>query len=380
MSESIYLTVVIPTYNERKYLYDTLETLASQDYPKDRYELLVVDGRSTDDTSDTVERFISEHPEVNVRLLDNPRRLSSGARNVGVRAASGRLVAVIDGHVYVPNRHLFAKMEQLKERFQALCLARPAPMLVPGLGKDLAVWIALARKSWMGHSVNSHIYSTRQGFVDPISSGFAYDRQVFELVGHFDETFDAAEDVEFNYRLSQMGVRAYTAPELTIYSYPRGSLRGLFDQMVRYGAGRARFLRKHVRAFTKETLVPPAVFAFFATLPLTALLFRKVPAVGVACALAFVAYLMAALSTGFSSAPKRRRWLGGPMIALAIFVSHMGLGWGFLKTVFLPRSLLERRYPEENVPPQSGGTHKELASNCCVSRVGDAGHERASSQ
>ena len=43
-----------------------------------------------------------------------------------------------------------------------------------------------------------------------MSSGFAYDREVFDRVGYFDETFDAAEDVEFHHRLKGAGIEAYT--------------------------------------------------------------------------------------------------------------------------------------------------------------------------
>ena len=99
MSDAIYLTVVVPVRNEEKCIRQTLEDMASQDYPKQRYEILVVDGRSTDATRAVVDHFVVEHPDVNVRLLDNPRHLSSSGRNIGARTATGRLVAVIDGHV-----------------------------------------------------------------------------------------------------------------------------------------------------------------------------------------------------------------------------------------------------------------------------------------
>ncbi len=118
-----------------------LEALMAQDYPRERYEVIVVDGRSTDGTREIVEGLIRENPAVNVRLLDNPGRLSSRARNIGVRAARGRLIAVIDGHVFVPNDQLFAAMERLKEGHGALCLARPAPLLAPGINMTALQWL-----------------------------------------------------------------------------------------------------------------------------------------------------------------------------------------------------------------------------------------------
>ena len=74
-----------------------------------------MDGQSSDSTCRVVERLINEHPEVSIRLLDNPGKLSSQARNIGVRAARGRLIAVIDGHVHIANSRLFTAMERLSE-------------------------------------------------------------------------------------------------------------------------------------------------------------------------------------------------------------------------------------------------------------------------
>ena len=348
MSEAIYLTVVVPIRNEEGHIRQTLEALASQDYPKQRYELIVVDGRSTDGTRDVVETFVRERPDVNIRLLDNPGRWSSRARNIGVRAAQGRLIAVIDGHVHIPNDRLFVTMERLKEEHNARCLARPAPLVVPSLDHGMALWIALARKSWLAHSRNSYIYSDHKGFVDPVSSGFAYDPEVFHRVGYFDESFDAAEDVEFHHRLRQAGVQAYTSPDLTIYSFPRENLGGLFRQMARYGVGRARLIRKHPEAFTKETLIPPAVFLFFAVLPAVASVSWWFPSLTAAYALPFLIYWLLLLVTGFALARRRGRLRSGMLVAAAVCMTHLGLGWGFLKTAITPRRRLFPKYPKAN--------------------------------
>lgn len=332
LSESIYISVVLPVHNEESFIGATLESLLLQDYPTNRYELIVVDGCSTDRTREVAEEFIRRHPDVDIRLLDNPGQLSSRGRNIGAHAARGRLIAVIDGHVYLPNDQLFATMERLKEEYGALCLARPAPLLVPGIENGMPLWIALARKSWLAHSRRSYIYGDYEGFVDPVSSGFAYDRTVFDRVGYFDESFDAAEDVEFHHRLKRAGIQAYTSSALTIYSYPRSSLAGLFRQMTRYGVGRARLVRKHPDAFTKETLIPAAVFLMFAGLPVAACCAMWSTTLGLAYAAVFLLYWLLALGAGFAAVWQHRRVLPGVLVALAICATHLGLGWGFVKT------------------------------------------------
>lgn len=340
MSESVYLSVLVPIRNEEGSIGQTLNSLVRQDYPKDRYEIIVVDGRSSDGTRSVVERFICQHRGVSIRLLDNPGRWSSRARNIGVRAAHGKLIAVIDGHVHIPNGRLLAAMERLKEEHGALCLGRPAPLLAPDESRGMPLWIALARKSWLGHSRSSYIYSDYEGWIDPCSSGFAYDREVFTRVGYFDEAFDAAEDFEFHYRLKQDGIRAYTSPDLTINSFARPTLRGLFGQMVRYGVGRARLLWKHPGSFTKETLVPPAIFLFFSGVPLTALAAYWLPVVGWAWVAVLAIYFSILLATGWRLSSGRSRAVTAFGVAMAAWTVHIGLGWGFLRTILFP----QRRY------------------------------------
>lgn len=72
--------------NEERYIADTLNMLVNQDYPKDRFELIVVDGRSTDGTRAEVGKFINLDHDTNIRLLDNPGHLRVGLEHRGLRS------------------------------------------------------------------------------------------------------------------------------------------------------------------------------------------------------------------------------------------------------------------------------------------------------
>ncbi|MDH4099353.1 MAG: glycosyltransferase family 2 protein [Nitrospirota bacterium] len=328
----VYISIVVPIRNEEKFIGQTLTALLSQDYPASRYELIVVDGRSTDGTRSVVEQFMKNHPDKKISLLDNPGILSSSARNIGARAAQGKLIAIIDGHVHIPGNQLLKDMERLKEETGALCLARPAPLDVPEIKNGTPFWIAMARKSRLGHSRSSFIYSDYEGFVDPVSSGFAYDRTVFEKVGYFDETFDAAEDVEFHFRVKKAGIEAYTSPRFLIYSYPRESLSALFRQQVRYGEGRARFIRKHPEGFSKETLIPVGIFLYVAALPAALGITLVSPFLTAAYLAGLFVYLGMLMIAGLEMAFKNKAVVPAFIVAAALCTVHLGLGWGFLKT------------------------------------------------
>jgi len=320
--------------------------LARQDYPAERFEIIVIDGMSADRTREAIQSFAQEHPGVDVRLLENPGRLSSRARNIGIRAAKGRMIAVIDGHVYIPNHQLFSSIEELREKSGALCLSRPAPLDVPQIDTGTAYWIAMARKNWLGHSRHSYIYSDFEGFIDPMSSGFAYDRSVFDAVGYFDESFDAAEDVEFHYRLKMAGISAYTSPRLLIYSYPRTTFSGLFQQQMRYGTGRARLVDKHPGAFSKETIVPTMILLFIAiTIALNA-----IPDMPRAIQLPFLTgtcmYGLLLLGAALVQAMRQGHVFMAFPVALAICITHIGLGWGFLATALRLKTAIHRKHPQ----------------------------------
>src|SRR5262249_2194741 len=164
--------------------------------------------------------------------------------------AGGGVVCVgTDGLCARPTRRYLGDLADAFARSGADCVGRPQPLDVSD-ATPLQRAIAAARSSRLGHQPDSHVYSSAEGFVPPHSVAVAYRRSVFETVGLFDETFDACEDVELNHRVARAGMRCYFTPRVAVHYYPRSCLTGLFRQMMRYGAGRVRLLRKHPETFS----------------------------------------------------------------------------------------------------------------------------------
>src|SRR4051812_43014019 len=105
---SPFVTVVVPVRNEAACIAHTLTRLIEQDYDPAHFEIVVADGCSTDDTPDIVRRMQSLHS--NIRLIHNPKRLSSAARNLGVRHGRGDLFVIVDGHCDIADRGYVRKM------------------------------------------------------------------------------------------------------------------------------------------------------------------------------------------------------------------------------------------------------------------------------
>lgn len=328
-----FITVVMPVRNEARFISETLGQLLNQEYPADRYEIIVADGMSDDGTREMVLALAKHHQKL--RLLDNPKGLSSAGRNVGFRNGQGDFFVVVDGHCFIPDNQLFNNIVDCFSKSGADCLGRPQPLDPPGL-TEFQKSVALARGSRLGHGGGSLIYGEYEGFASPVSNGAAYARHVFDRVGYVDENFDAAEDVEFNYRVEQAGFTCYTSQKLTIRYYPRESLAGLFRQMTRYGKGRRRFTRKHPQALTVNQLIPAAFVVGLCALVMSLVLylFSGVVTPLVLTALPYSLYLLLLIGETIRVALRHSVQHAIPVPSI-IFVIHFALGCGLLQEAIL---------------------------------------------
>jgi len=324
-----FISIVVPVRNEEAHLGAVLEDLLNQDYPRDRFEILVIDGQSTDGTPAVVAQYRHLDRPL-VKLFSNPGRLSSAGRNIGVRQCQGDFVLFVDGHCRIPSASLLRDTAQVLRDSEADCLCRPQPLTSPG-----NTWfqdaVAHARATLIGHGSDSTIYTTHlEGFVNPASSGAGYRRSVFTRVGLYDEQFDACEDVEFNHRVYRAGLRSYLSPRLAIAYQPRATLIGLFRQTVRYGKGRFRLMAKHRDAASISQLVPAAFVAGLLVLAAGSRFSGAARIVSITAVAAYAA-LVLAFSTVLAARHGWKDLLVAPFVYLTI---HLGFGVGYWAGAF----------------------------------------------
>ncbi len=319
------MTVIVPVRNEESHIEQILRMLLQQDYPLESFEVLVVDGMSSDATREIVNRYTqASYP---VKLLDNPRLWASAGRNVGVHHARGDIVVIVDGHCELRDRRYLKHLVEVFERTGADVVGRPQPLI---RSRDSAVRqaIALARSSPLGHHPDSYIYSAEDQFVPAQSVGAAYRRSVFEQLGEFDESFDACEDVEFNYRADQAGLPCYLSTQATVHYHPRGSLGALFYQLARYGRGRVRLYRKHSETFTLKSMAPGF---FLIGLLLGGLMACLHPFLLTAYLLLVGCYFLTLFLFSVRIAWQSGGWLLLPWLPLVFLAIHLGAGWGIVQ-------------------------------------------------
>lgn len=317
------VSVIVPVRNEAAHLRQTLLGLAGQDFPAADYEILVIDGRSDDGTPDIVREL--QGTIANLYLFDNPKRLASAGRNVGVRNAGGKYVVVVDGHCRIRDRLFLRNLVEAFEATGADTVGRPQPLTCDD-PTPFQRAVAAARTSWLGHNPDSDIYSDVARFVPADNVAVAYRRDVFDLMGEFDESFDACEDVEFNTRVRRAGLSCYFTPAVAVEYAPRRTLSGLFHQMQRYGRGRARLAIQCPATVTAPSLVPPLWLLALAAGLILGVAWWPVGPLALATLAVYGLVVLA---------ESMRLWRAGGVsiwqLPLAFAAIHSGFGWGYLR-------------------------------------------------
>ncbi|HQG47408.1 MAG TPA: glycosyltransferase family 2 protein, partial [bacterium] len=234
-----FISIIMPIRNEEAYIANALASIQAQDYPADRYEVLVIDGMSDDRTRMIVKSQMESMP--NLRLFDNPDQIVPHALNIGIAQSRGEIIIRVDGHVALEKNYLSLCIAYLERVREADCVGG---IIISMNSSFIGEAIALAMSSTFG--VGNAYFRTRQegdqeDFVDSVAFG-AYRRQLFTRIGLFDEELVRCQDDEFNYRLRKSGGRIFLTPLIRSYYFSRTSLRALWRQYFQYGLWKVRVL------------------------------------------------------------------------------------------------------------------------------------------
>ena len=260
-----FITVVIPTLNEAGYLAQCIESLMRDPYPRDRLEVLIVDGGSTDRTLAIVGDLATRYP---ICTLSNPKRRQAAAFNLAMTQASNAdLLLRCDAHALYPANIITMAATSLAEHTDAdVAVYCDAPLGVTCFQKA----VAFAQNTPIGVGGSHYRLGGYSGFVDHGKHG-CFRRAAVAAVGGYDETFSHNEDSELSYRLTQNGNRIWLDERLTVGYYPRSTPQELARQYWLYGRGRRRTAAKHhmrlkprqIAPIMLAVLTPPIWFAAF---------------------------------------------------------------------------------------------------------------------
>ena len=315
-----FVTVIVPERNEEKFISRCLESILHQDYGNQNFEVIVVDGLSTDKTGEIIRGLQRAHG--NLHLLDNPRRIVPTALNLGLQRAKGEIIIRVDGHATIAPDYITRCVEML-EATKADCVGGPINSISEDAG-GRAIALAMSSKFGVGNS-RFRVADGYEGYVDTLAFG-AYKRSVFERIGFFDEELVRCQDDEFNYRLIKNGGKIFMTPKISSCYFPRTNLKKLWRQYYEYGMWKIRVLQKHSSVMQPRQFVPP-LFVLALSL-LTVFSIFAFP-VRVALAGMLALYAITASSCALSLWASNEN-CAFPVLLAAFPILHISYGSGFL--------------------------------------------------
>jgi GT2 family glycosyltransferase len=233
------VSVVVCTYNGERTIRDTLEALARLDYPD--YEVIVVNDGSTDGTESLVREY-------DVRLISTENQGLSCARNVGLEAATGTIVAYTDDDAY-PDPQWLKYLARAFSRSDHVGIG--GPNIMPPEDGPIAECVANSPGG------PSHVLLCDEEAEHIPGCNMAFRRSALRAVGGFDPQFrTAGDDVDICWRLQQQGWTLGFHPAALVWHHRRDSLRRYLKQQVGYGRAEALLERKWPEKFNAVGHIP----------------------------------------------------------------------------------------------------------------------------
>ncbi|MDH7514133.1 MAG: glycosyltransferase family 2 protein [Clostridiales bacterium] len=364
MKEWPRISVVMPCYNEERFIGRAIESLIDE-YFRENCELIVIDGGSEDRTREIVMGFVDgeKADEVGirgkVRMIGNPGRLQSIGMNLGIKEASGEIIVRADAHCIFPAGYVRRCVELLETTGAANAGGAMVPLIEETNGGNGGVdegnkrdekenkdkrkekrrhvqrAIALALQHPVGVGDAKFHLGNRSGYVDTVYLGTFW-RKIFDEIGFFDPDAPANEDAELNMRILRAGKKIYLDSSIKVAYFPRETLKQLVKQYFKYGRGRCYTVLKHRRVTSWRQVAPVALVVGLA----------GAVAVGFVWPWALLlpaAYLVALLVVAVLSKGRAERKEGGLLryarndslplrilMAVAFAVMHISWGAGFI--------------------------------------------------
>lgn len=317
------VSVTIPCRNEEKYIGKCIESIIEQSYGIENIEVLVGDGISDDKTSEIIKEFSKLYPQI--KYLLNEKKSAPAAMNLGIKEATGDIIIIFGAHSYMDKDYVKNCVEKLKNP-EIHCVGGRVFNISENENAE-AISRAMASPFGVGNALFR--FSDKEEIVDTVAFG-AYKREVFERVGVFDEEFVRNQDDEFNFRVTQNGMKILLAPDITSHYYTRGSFSKLWKQYFQYGFWKVRVIQKHGKTPSIRHLVPvsfvlglifgTALSLFFGW---ARIIFLSVLAL----------YLAGASTFAIKSSKGQAKYVFNILVSFLIL--HTSYGLGFLEGIFV---------------------------------------------
>lgn len=230
------VTVIVPVRNGEQTIQPLLESLQKLDYKRNKVEVIVVDGNSTDKTREIVQEFP-------VKLIIEKRKGLNLARNVGIKNSNGEIVAFTDADCIVPPNWITKIVDNFKDP-KISCVGGSAKALDSDFVSQYADNSIVRLMPFF--TKREELERVKPFFRHPAGCNMAYRKKVAEEVGYFDENIQYGfDEVEFADRICRAGYKMVLDPKVSVWHKHRSTLGEFLKQNFQYGKGSGLVLKKN---------------------------------------------------------------------------------------------------------------------------------------
>ena len=250
----------MPIRNEEDFIGKTLISIIEQDYPREKLELVIADGGSSDGTISEINKFKNFFFKLNI--INNEHETMPKGFNLALNSSKSDIVLMLGGHSVLPKNYISKSVENLKN-YNASCAGGVIQAIGDGFWGDV---IAKSISSIFGvGNVSFRVKNSKSGYVDSLPFG-CYKRSIFDTIGGLDEELVRNQDDEFNFRMKQSGYKIWQDSSLVTKYFCRLSLKKLFNQYLHYGLYKVRVIQKR-RALISFRHIIPSLFLISLFIP-----------------------------------------------------------------------------------------------------------------
>ena len=223
------VSIVIPVYNEEKFIEGLINSLLKQDYDKEKIEIIFVDGNSSDKTVEIINKKLANE-KLQHRVMSNPKKITPKSVNMGIKEAQNDIIIRLDAHSEYPINYITKCVYYINntDADNVGCICKPGSKTK--IGKAIAN--VVSSKFGVGNS--SFRTGAKSGYVDTVPFG-TFRKELFDKIGYFNEELPRSEDNEFNYRIRKNGGKVYLFNDTEIIYYPRDTIYKLMKMGFQNG-------------------------------------------------------------------------------------------------------------------------------------------------
>jgi len=268
------ISVVIAVRNEVNHIQDSIQSIFTQEY-HEPYEVIIVDGISTDGTYEKLTTLKNQYPFV---LLKNEKFNAAAGRNIGITNSTGDIIAFIDGDA-IASKDWLQQIITMFEKTDAIGVG--GPDLLPPNSTTTARMIGYVMTSPFARGgrfnpSTQHTTMDEEKYVYHIPTcNLALKREVFNTIGLFDESFVKGQDLELNYRIVTTGHKLLYSPKIKVVHHRKQYIKDFSKQIYKWAKAKVAIIKKHgINGFTSHVYLWPlyAIAGVFLSLAILSLL------------------------------------------------------------------------------------------------------------